>query len=54
MRHVQQLPKLFIMCFLLPAGATLASATSTTAFDPYTVENHFWLAAFIFEDVSIF
>jgi len=34
------------------AGATINSSTSSTAFDPYTVEDHFWLAAFIFEDVS--
>ena len=37
---------------VLLTGATINSDTSTTAFDPYTVEDHFWLAAFIFEDVS--
>lgn len=35
------------------AGATLNSATSATAFSPYTNEDHFWLAAFIFEDVGV-
>ena len=37
---------------VLLTGATISSDTSSTAFDPYTVEDHFWLAAFIFEDVS--
>ncbi|KAL3152575.1 hypothetical protein ABBQ32_001598 [Trebouxia sp. C0010 RCD-2024] len=35
------------------AGLTLAANTSATAFDPYGVEDHFWLAAFIFEDVGV-
>lgn len=36
------------LSFLLP-GLTLAPNTSPTAFNPYAVEDHFWLAAFIFE-----
>lgn len=38
-----------IFLSMLFAGLTLASDTSPTAFNPYTVEDHFWLAAFIFE-----
>ena len=34
-------------------GATLSSGTSSTAFNPYGVLGHFWLAAFIFEDVGV-
>lgn len=34
-------------------GATLSSSTTPTAFNPYQNLGHFWLAAFIFEDVGV-
>lgn len=35
------------------AGLNISSSTSPTAFNPYTNLGHFWLAAFIFEDVGV-
>ena len=35
------------------AGITIDTATTSTAFDPYSTAGAFFLAAFIFEDVGV-
>ena len=34
-------------------GLVLDPATPPNAFNPYTIEEHFFLAAYIFEDVGV-